>query len=296
MHNRTSTEYWFEAKRLAAQRRKRGNPQYPTGLAFIDEATDGLHPGEIWIVAGKSGSGKTTLALQMATSFADNSKHSVLFSSLEMKGWELTTRIYCSMFGIDFNQFVRGYLDQGFEYRDKKFQEYLLAIDFQIAEFAGYNFYEIETILKQGYNKKKLDVLFIDFIQLVDSGKARDERHAIMDYIKRLKELSKRTQVGVVIVSQLRRLPSGSNYNKEPDISDLLGTGSLEQTADKILLVYKAEDTETNSIIHFINLAKNRQGPTTKKQVIFEGKHYRFREIEEIEELKRIKDKFDGSF
>ena len=86
--------------------------------------------------------------------------------------------------------------------------------------------------------------------------------------------------IGIVIISQLRRLPSGADYNREPEMTDLLGTGKLEQIADRVILIYKAKDKDEN-IRYFINLAKNRYGEELKEEVIFEGQYHRFREIDD---------------
>ena len=94
MQGKGVLEYWAEAKRICAENRARGEPDFPTGLRCIDDATGGMQRGEIWIISGKPGSGKTSLALQMARNFADNPDHTILFLSLEMKGWELTLRMF----------------------------------------------------------------------------------------------------------------------------------------------------------------------------------------------------------
>lgn len=279
MQNRTLSEYWDEAKDIFQRRVERGEPEFPTGLNFLDTATDGVHRGEVWVIAGKSGGGKTTLALQIARSFAEDTTHSILFLSLEMKGWELVTRMFCEMMDIEFRHFFSGSMPVGYKEKEKVFREYIKTIDFEIFEF-GFSFAEVEKIMQQAYATKKPDVIFIDFIQLIEWQKFGDERTALMEYIRKLKELAKSLNIGVVVVSQLRRLPTGADYNRAPDIIDLKGSGSLEQTADKVILVYSGKDAQTKDKVYYINLAKNRQGITLEKQVIFDGPHYKFLEIE----------------
>jgi len=282
MQNKTLLEHWSEAKEIFERRKNRGKPEFPTGIGFLDEATDGLMKGEVWIIAGKAGIGKTSLALQIAREFADNPDHAVAFLSLEMKGWELVTRMFCEMKGVSYSKLKRGDYPVAYNEFDTKFRNYISKIDFEIFEF-GYKFEEVEKILTTTYHKKKPDVIFVDFIQLIEWREFGDERSALMEYVRKLKELAKRLNIGVVIVSQLRRLPSGADYQREPDIIDLKGSGSLEQTADKVILVYGVEETKAGikTVKHFINLAKNRQGEKVCKEVMFAGEHYRFEEIKE---------------
>ena len=273
MDNPSISEHWLQAKAIFKDRANRGESEYPTGINFIDEITDGIHKGEIWIIAGKAGSGKTTLALQIAQNIAQNPQHTILFLSLEMKGWELVTRIFCRMKEVPYLNLIKGEPIMDFEEKEKDFKNFLNKIDFEIYEF-GYSFTEIEAILSDAYKQKHPDIIFIDFIQLIEWKEFGDQRLALMEYIRKLKELAKKLDIAVVICSQLRRLPSGSDYNRPPDLTDLLGSGSLEQTCDKCVFIYK--EIKSNDIRYFIKLAKNRQGLTDCKEVHFQGEFYRF--------------------
>lgn len=291
-------EHWQEAKRICADRRERGEPEFPTGLSFLDDITGGFHRGEIWIIAGKTGSGKTSLALNFARSFAEDTKHSILFMSLEMKGWQLALRMYADMMKESCSMLDQGKIEID-PAKDAMFEKFLKSIDYEIVEY-GYTWPEVLKIFAELYAQKKPDVIFLDFMQLVEiPGRdgQRDERMAIQEYIRKLKEWANKYNLGFVIVSQLRRLPTGADYNRPPDIIDLMGSGSLEQTADKVLLIYKT--IEKNETKYFINLAKNRQGKTITKSINFIGEQYRFEEIPEVtygdsvEEIEIIK-MFEG--
>ena len=228
-------------------------------------------------MAGKSGAGKTSLALQMAQEFAEDSSHSILFLSLEMKGWELVARLFCALERVDYRLLRLGVKPPHYEQREKHFKDFLKKADFEICEY-GYTFAEVEKIIREGYRDKKPDVIFLDFIQLVEWKNFKDQRLAFMEYIRKLKELAKRENIGVVVVSQVRRLPSGADYNRPPDITDLLGSGSLEQTADVVLIVYYRQEGDEERQ-YFIHLAKNRHGETLKKPVVFFASQYRFWEL-----------------
>jgi replicative DNA helicase len=272
-------EHWREARKICARARELGDPEFATDIGFIDGVTGGFKRGHIWIVAGKTSSGKTSLALQLARSFADNPQHTILFLSLEQRGWELSLRMFSEIEGISYFDLINGKMEIP-EDQSKKFEDYLSKIDFEILE-GGYKFDDVVKTIETYYKTKKPDVIFLDFIQLIEWKDYNDERIAIMEYIRKIKEMANTYDVGFVIVSQIRRLPSGADYNREPDLSDLKGSGSLEQCADVVLLISKETtvDRNGNIINYFINIAKNRQGMTAKKQVIFEGQYYRFKDF-----------------
>lgn len=228
-------------------------------------------------MAGHTGAGKTSLALQLAQSAADNPNHHILFCSLEMKGWELTTRLFCEMNGVNYSSLKKGIFPENFRMLNEKFEEYLTSIDFEIYEY-GYNFEQIVEILKTGYKGTKPDIIFIDFIQQIEWMSFKDERIALTEYIRKLTELAKTQNIGIVIVSQLRRLPAGAKYDRDPDLIDLKGSGALEQMSSKVIFTYGVEEGKT--VKHYIHLAKNRQGETIKREVIFKGWMYKFEEIE----------------
>ena len=288
MLNKTLSEYFGDAKKIIKEQKNRGRPEFPTSIDFIDDLTNGMHRGEIWIISGKTGSGKTSLALQFARSFADNPDNTILYLSLEMKGWELILRMFSEMHSIPFASLMNGSVELD-EAISNTFNDYISKIDFEIVE-GGYMFKEIEQVINEYYQTKHPDIIFLDFMQLIEWKHFGDERIAIMEYIRKIKELANKTGIGFVIVSQIRRLPTGADYNRPPDLSDLKGSGSLEQMADKVLFIYKTlqeERTTKQEISQFyINLAKNRQGRTMQKQVIFEGEYYRFRDCEFIDNSK----------
>jgi len=295
---KTVVEHWEDAKEKCRASRERGEIEYPTGLNFLDEATGGLKKGELWIIAGKSGNGKTSLALQFIDNFTKNDKHSVLFITLEMKGWELMLRHYAAFSGQKFFDLLIGKVEIDPEIEDR-FAKELAKRDYEIVE-AGYNIQELAKIIKTYYANKKPDVIFIDFIQLIEWKRFKEERIAITEYIRQIKEWANKYEIAFVIVSQLRRPPSGSNYQRDPDIVDLKGTGALEQMADKVILIYRKDTiNEKDEIVeskHYIHLAKNRQGRMIKKEVFFKGDIYRFFDLDSREAKPEGVDKVVSEF
>jgi replicative DNA helicase len=296
------SEHFAQAQRIIAEQSQRGTIEFPTGLGFLDDFTGGMKRGEIWIIAGKAAAGKTALALQMARNFADNPQNSILFLSLELKGWQLMLRMYCEMNSVDYSKLSNNRIDFD-PFLVKSFENYIKNIDFEIIE-GGYIFLEVERIIKDYYETKTPDIIFLDFIQLIEWKNFQEERLALMEYIRKIKETANKTNIGFVIVSQLRRLPSGADYNRPPDLQDLMGSGSLEQMADKVLFIYKTitNPTEPQRNVeekYFINLAKNRQGKTGTLPVLFQGEYYRFKEENSFQNTpmaEKAKEFFNGQW
>uniref|UniRef100_A0A6M3KKI4 Putative helicase n=1 Tax=viral metagenome TaxID=1070528 RepID=A0A6M3KKI4_9ZZZZ len=209
-----------------------------------------------------------------------------------MRGWELVLRMFSEMFGVEYFKLLTGqatFTDQ----QKQVFEEYLGRINLDVEEF-GYSFGDIDKALETTYAKKAPDVIFVDFIQLIDWRAIGDERIALMEYIRQAKQLAKKFNVAFVIVSQLRRPPTGADCNRPPELTDLFGSGSLEQLSDKVIFCYREIDDSQKSTRHFINLAKNRQGPTGKSEVNFDGRFYRFTDIKEDDYARKVRLALDG--
>jgi replicative DNA helicase len=276
-------EYWSNAKRNFEERSKRGSPELPTGFAWIDELTDGIHKGEMWCVSAKTGQGKTCLAMNIARNVADSNK-SVLFISLEMTGEELVGRMFSEFTGFNHNRLRLGDFDDSFVAKDKLFCDFINSIDFEIVE-KGYKFQDILDVLETAYNKKKPDLVVLDFVQLIDK-EGQDDRVALEEFMRKLAELAKTEKIAIMVISQLRRQPSGADIHREPDLQDMKGTGSIEQLSHIVLIIYKVIDKmmgkETEKI--FIKIAKNRHGPCGEKEVQFVGENFKFKELNEYKE------------
>ncbi len=276
-------EYWQGAKRTYEERAKRGEPDLPTGFKWLDELTDGLHKGELWCISAKTSFGKSSLALNIAKNIADNNK-GVLFISLEMTGEELVSRMFSEFTSFNHNRLRIGDYGEDFVGKDKIFIDFINSIDFEIVE-KGYKFQDILDILETAYEEKKPDLVVLDFIQLIDK-KGMDDRVALEEFMRKLAELAKMNKIAIMVISQLRRFPSGADIHREPDISDMKGTGSIEQLSHIVLIIYKVIDKtmgkETERI--FIKVAKNRHGACGEREMQFLGENFKFKEMDEYKE------------
>lgn len=274
-------EYWGEFRRYTEERLKRGKPSMPTGIAWLDERTDGFHKGQLYTIAGKSGSGKTTLALQMASHLATYDK-AVLFVSLEMKGEDLVARMFCEKQGVDFNRLRVGDYPEGFDAKEKDFLNYLSHINFEIVEF-GYTVESIIKIISSFYPDTSPDLMVIDFAQLVDIG-ARDERTALQEFVRKITELAKKKNIAILLISQVRRQPAGGNYDKELDMMDLKGTSSLEHLSSVVIMVQhlKVISIEGTKEGYQLRIVKNRFGEIGSCDIEFRGSQFKFIEIQDV--------------
>lgn len=284
MSGKTLPEYWQNFKRQVDERRARGKPDMPTGFRWIDDITDGIGRGQLWIIAGTPGGGKTTLALNIAKNIADGNK-SVLFISLEMTGEQLVARLFCDYADIAFPELRVGNYPVEFAEKEKSFLTFISSIDFELVE-RGYTFQEIEKIITSYYpGGKHPDLIVIDFVQLIDCGK-EDQRTAYEGYIRKLAELSKVKNIGILVVSQFRRPPNTADINRAFELTDLKGTAAFEQLTHVAILIDRffkkdhiGQIDKTRPYFN-VRIAKNRYGEMGEREMAFEGEKFRFTEKE----------------
>lgn len=232
-----------------------------TGIYDLDSLTDGLHAQELTIIGARPGMGKTTLALQIGENIASKGKY-VAFISLEMSETQIINKILARRARIDSNK-----LRSGRDLTDEDWNK--------LAEVTGLlsdlkmevndrirNIQQLEIYAKKLRNSNKLDLLIIDYIQLLKSTQKYPSREQeVADISRRLKLLSLDLGVPIIALCQLNR----NAENSEPNLADLRESGSIEQDADNIIFIYCIEDNP----LTFIKLAKQRAGSTGTVEVRF---------------------------
>lgn len=216
------------------------------------------------------GVGKTTLTLQIAENISKNKN--VAFVSLEMADTQLIQKIIAKETNINSYRMKKGTLN------DSEFQKIAEAIP-RITELKlNINtkirtIQQLETYSKKMKNNNKIDLLIIDYIQLLKSkDKFNSREQEVADISRRLKLLTLELDIPIIALCQLNR-----NANeKEPTLADLRESGSLEQDADNIIFIYK-EDEETTETI--LKLAKQRAGSIGKIKVLFNKATSEFKNI-----------------
>lgn len=235
-----------------------------SGITDLDLALGGFE-NELVVIGGRPSCGKTTLTVNLLRGLAVNYK--CLFFSMEQKDTQLITKIISQDTKIDNRLIDRGQLDSHQAEKVLDAMNKLKDLHLKVDERAGIGIAEIENAIIREKQIKGLDVVCIDYLQYMDLGKADNANAAFTRIVKQLKTLTKKYNICIILLSQLSRACE-QRPDHHPMMSDLRDSGSIEQEADKILLLYREAyynpETELKDIIE-INLAKNRNGAVNNK-------------------------------
>jgi replicative DNA helicase len=250
-----------------------------TGFKNLDEMTSGMQAGDLIIVAGRPSMGKTTLAVNIAENAALGSGKSAAIFSMEMSSEALTLRMISSLGRINQAALRSGRLEEQDWPRIDSAMTQLSGANIFIDETPGLTPTEIRARARRLKRERGLDLIVVDYIQLMQVAGNKENRATEVSEISRsLKALAKELKVPVIALSQLNRGVE-QRQEKKPVMSDLRESGSIEQDADLILLIYREEVYEPNTTrkgIADIIIAKQRNGPTGEVQLTFLGQYTKF--------------------
>lgn len=238
------------------------------GIKDLDNTLGGFE-NELIVIGARPSCGKTTLCINILRGLAVN--YNCLFFSMEQKGTQLINKLLSQDTCINAYKIDRGALD-GLE-QDKVFNSFknLGNLKLYIDERCGIGISEIENAIMKASQTKGVDVVCIDYLQYMEYD-GDDANKAFGKIVKRLKNITKKYGVCIILLSQLSR-KSEDRADKRPVMSDLRDSGSIEQEADKICLLHREErydkDTELKGIIE-VNLTKNRNGATDQIMLNFD--------------------------
>jgi replicative DNA helicase len=251
----------------------------PTGFQDLDALTNGLHPGQMIIVAARPAMGKSTLALDFAR--AASIKHGLTsaFFSLEMSRNEITMRLLSAEARIALHAMRSGTMqDEDWTRLARRMSEVAEAPLF-IDDSPNMSMMEIRAKCRRLKQRHDLRLVVVDYLQLMSSGKRAESRQVeVSEFSRSLKLLAKELQVPVIALSQLNRGPE-QRTDKKPMVSDLRESGSLEQDADMVVLLHREDAYEKESPRAGeadLIVAKHRNGPTATVTVAFQGHYSRF--------------------
>lgn len=256
-----------------------------TGFRDLDAITAGFHNSEFIVVAARPSMGKTALCLNISHHVGVETDFSVGFFSLEMAEEQLILRLLCADAQVDLQKVRTGFIgDREFE-KLKLSAEILSKAKIFVDETAALTIMEMKAKARRLKMEEHLDLLFVDYIQLMRPGIRLENRTQEMSYISRsLKELAKELRMPVVGVSQLSRAPEKGRSRPIPQLSDLRDSGAIEQDADVVIFIYRPEfynpDDESIRGNAEINVAKQRNGPVGKVNLAFLNKFARFNDKE----------------
>jgi replicative DNA helicase len=251
----------------------------PTGFADLDSLTNGLHPGQMVVIAARPAIGKSTLALDLARAASVHAGMSAVIFSLEMSRNEITMRLLSAEAKVALQTIRTGKLtDEDWTRLARRMGEVAEAPLF-IDDSPNMSMMEIRAKCRRLKQRHDLKLVIIDYLQLMSSPKRVENRQQEVSELSRsLKLLAKELDVPVVALSQLNRGPE-QRSDKRPMLSDLRESGSIEQDADVVILLHREDAYEKESPrageADFM-VAKHRNGPTTTVTVAFQGHYSRF--------------------
>lgn len=236
---------------------------YTTGIRYLDKATR-ISPGDYVVVGGRPSTGKTALTLQIADHMAK--EHKVVYFSLETSMPKVMRRLVALNSGVSMTELLDHTADLELV---SKAGQLIRSRNLHIVEAAGWTVGEIKARSIQ----LGAEVIFIDYMSLL-RGEGRGLYEQVTGLSKDLHILAQQTGMTVVALSQLRRTEKTGERPKQPTMQDLRESGQIEQDADVIILLHRAEqdDNDDRDII----VAKNKEGETGKFTLAFSGPGQRF--------------------
>ncbi len=261
----------------------------PSGFKDLDRITSGLQSSDLVIVAGRPSSGKTAFSLNIMENAACEAKVPCAIFSLEMSKEQLVQRLLCSRAKVDSYKLRGGFLSENDWPKLTRAAGILSEAPIFIDDSPMLTVLEMRAKARRLKKEKGLGLLVVDYLQLVRaSGRFGSREQEISDISRSLKALAKELHVPVIALSQLNRGVE-SRQDKRPMLSDLRESGSIEQDADVVMMIYRDEMYNTESPDAGkaeVIIGKQRNGPTGKVNLAFLNQFTRF------ENLARAADEF----
>jgi len=255
----------------------------PSGFYDLDNLLSGFQKNDFIVLAGRPSMGKTALALNFARNCTVENNMKVGFFSLEMSSQQLVERLMTSEARIDSHLVRTGKLPKKDWKKLSEAANVLSEASIFIDDTADLNILELRAKARQLKAEKDIDIIFVDYIQLINAPNNSESRQQEISYISRsLKALAKELEVPVVALSQLSRAVE-SRTDHRPIMSDLRESGAIEQDADIVLFIYRKfvySKNEEDEGLGEIILSKHRNGPTGLVKVSFIDKYARFMNLE----------------
>jgi replicative DNA helicase len=251
----------------------------PTGFADLDSLTNGLHGGQMIIVAARPSLGKSTLGVDFCRSASIKHGLTSVIFSLEMSRSEIVMRLLSAEAQVPLHHMRSGNMTDADWNKLAAKMGVVSDAPLFIDDSPNMTLMEIRAKCRRLKQRHDLRLVVVDYLQLMSSGKRVESRQQeVSEFSRSLKLLAKELDVPVVAISQLNRGPE-QRTDKRPMLSDLRESGSLEQDADMVVLLHREDAYERESPrageADFI-VAKHRNGPTATVTVAFQGHYSRF--------------------
>lgn len=260
-------------------------PGLTSGFYDLDSITQGFQKSDLIIIAGRPSMGKTALCLNIALNVIKKYECPILFFSLEMSKEQVIYRILANEIEISNTRLKTGQIYENDWAQINQTVKNLSALPLFINDMPNLSVQEIRAkVQKIVFEQKNIGLIIIDYLQLMQNSKMQgDNRVQELAQITRgLKSIAREFQVPLITLSQLSRSVE-NRINKRPILSDLRESGSIEQDADLVLMLYR--DSYYNSTVSEIDLteliiAKHRNGPIGTVNLSFEEKYTKFKNYE----------------
>lgn len=258
-----------------------------TGYKSFDSKLTGFKRGDLVILAARPSMGKTAMALNFAQNVAAKWRNVAIFS-LEMSKEQLTDRLIAAAMAVDSWKLQKGTLSESEFSRMGDALEVLSRSNIFVDDSpAGEWLMSIKSKARRLKMESGLDLIVIDYLQLMSSGNSMNRVQEVSEISRGLKSLARELDVPVVALSQLSRALE-ARPDKRPIMSDLRESGSIEQDADIIMMIYRDDyynEFSESAWVTNVFIRKNRNGPTGQVDLKFEKSHQKFIELEKTREF-----------
>ncbi|MEX0325370.1 MAG: replicative DNA helicase [Puniceicoccaceae bacterium] len=255
-----------------------------TGYKDIDGMTFGLHSGQMVVLAARPSMGKTSLGMNIAENAAlphHGEGKGILVFSLEMPSEQLAMRMLCGRAKVSMRRVRDRMISQKQQADLAREAKVLKTAPIWVDDASGINILQLRAKARRVHRQHKVQLIVIDYLQLISGTDSRVPREQQISEISRgIKAMAKELNVPVLVLSQLNR--SSEKENRQPRISDLRESGSIEQDADVVFLLAARQNTEDNPTVpqasreRDLIIAKQRNGPTGSVALTFIPEFTRF--------------------
>ena len=289
LHVRQVLDLYFEPHPVEEEGQLGPIQKVMSGFHAVDNITGGFGRSDLIIVAGRPGMGKTSFALNIARNASMQQNACVAIFSLEMSSEELVTRLIATEASVPSANVRHGMHSEMDGRKIIDAMGNLSETKIYIDDSARLNIAEIRSKARRLHYEHKLNMIIIDHLGLIESDFHMNNRVQEISYITRhLKALAREMEIPVIAVSQLSRAAE-VRQDRQPQLSDLRDSGTIEQDADVVIFLYREDyyttkekwvaehpDQEYPEGIANLHVAKHRNGPTGQTSIHFTPKYYRF--------------------
>ena len=256
----------------------------PSGFNDLDAKTGGFQKSDLIIIAARPGVGKTSLTLNIAQHASIQYKIPVAIFSLEMSEQQLVTRLLCSEASVDSYRLRTGLLKDAEWPRIAQAMGALSEAQIYIDDSPNVSVMEMRTKARRLKSANNLGLVIVDYLQLMQGRNQENRVQEVSDISRGLKSLARELQIPVIACSQLSREPE-KRPDHRPQLSDLRESGTLEQDSDLVLFIYRDRFYNDNvpedkRNIAEIIIAKHRNGPTGKLELLFIDEQTKFANLD----------------